>query len=313
MVAAIALSLTLVPLLLALACVDLLRGRSRLPLARLAAFAWCWSCLETIGVLAAAGLWLVGRRRDLEAHYSLQQWWADRLLRSLRATCGLELDIEGAANLGDGPTVMLVRHASLADSLVTAWAVTERARLRPRFVLKKELLADPCLDIVGNRLPNCFLDRGAEDARPGASRRFAPWGRGPAWATCRSSSPRGPAPTTRSAPELSTASLGRTRNEHARLRGSTRCCHHVPPGRGSCSWVHAVESVVLGWHVGFEGLDTFGGIVAALGREIQPIRVRFESVPLAVDDLADPEAFERWLDDAWLRVDGRVSEVLARR
>jgi len=33
-------------------------------------------------------------------------------------------------------------------------------------VLKRELLADPCLDIVGNRLPNHFLDRHATDSGP---------------------------------------------------------------------------------------------------------------------------------------------------
>ena len=60
---------------------------------------------------------------------------------------------------------MLCRPASLADSLVSAWVVTSLAGLRPRYVLKRELLADPCLDIVGNRLPNYFLDRQAADSR----------------------------------------------------------------------------------------------------------------------------------------------------
>lgn len=29
--------------------------------------------------------------------------------------------------------------------------------------MKQELLWDPCLDIVGNRLPNYFVDRAAKD------------------------------------------------------------------------------------------------------------------------------------------------------
>ena len=31
--------------------------------------------------------------------------------------------------------------------------------IRLRYVLKRELLSDPCLDVAGNRLPNYFVDR----------------------------------------------------------------------------------------------------------------------------------------------------------
>ena len=88
-------------------------------------------------------------------------------MTALRVTCGVTIDVEAAEVLHPAPVVLLVRHASLADSLLTAWVVTEHAGLRPRVVLKRELLADPCLDIVGNRLPNCFVDRNAEDTAPG--------------------------------------------------------------------------------------------------------------------------------------------------
>jgi 1-acyl-sn-glycerol-3-phosphate acyltransferase len=37
-------------------------------------------------------------------------------------------------------------------------------QIRLRYVLKNELLVDPCLDIVGNRLPNLFVDRGGQDS-----------------------------------------------------------------------------------------------------------------------------------------------------
>ena len=37
---------------------------------------------------------------------------------------------------------------------------------RLRYVLKRELLWDPCLDIVGHRLPNCFIERGAKISAP---------------------------------------------------------------------------------------------------------------------------------------------------
>jgi len=59
---------------------------------------------------------------------------------------------------------MLCRHASVADSVLSAWVISTLSAMAPRYVLKRELLWDPCLDIVGNRLPNHFLDRDAADS-----------------------------------------------------------------------------------------------------------------------------------------------------
>ena len=66
---------------------------------------------------------------------------------------------------------MLPRHVSIADTVIPMvfYAIPKQVRLR--YVLKRELLFDPCLDIVGNRLPNCFVARSGADAqarpRPG--------------------------------------------------------------------------------------------------------------------------------------------------
>ena len=43
----------------------------------------------------------------------------------------------------------------------TTTYVSRRYHLRLRYVLKRELLWDPCLDIVGQRVPNIFVDRDA--------------------------------------------------------------------------------------------------------------------------------------------------------
>jgi 1-acyl-sn-glycerol-3-phosphate acyltransferase len=65
---------------------------------------------------------------------------------------------------------MLPRHASIADTIIPIvfYAIPHRTRLR--YVLKRELLLDPCLDIVGNRLPNCFVARTGEDAHDDVER-----------------------------------------------------------------------------------------------------------------------------------------------
>lgn len=302
------LTVLFVPLLAALVAVDLLRLKLRLPLARLASFAICWAWLETIGVTAAALLWVSGRRRDEEAHYRLQRWWADRLMNALRVTCGITIEVEGAEALKPGPTALLVRHASLADSLLTAWVVTEHAALRPRIVLKRELLADPCLDIVGNRLPNCFLDRQAEDSAPGLAE-IAEMG-----ATMEDRSvaiifPEG----TRANPAKRRRALERIAERDAERAERLAALRHVLPPRaaGTRALLGGAETVdaavVVGWHVGFDGLDTFGGILAALARPRTTIRMRFARVD---SPASDGVGFDRWLDDLWCRVDRDVGELL---
>jgi hypothetical protein len=67
------------------------------------------------------------------------------------------------------------------------------------------------------------------------------------------------------------------------------------------------SGVVVGWHLGFDGLDTFSGILAALARPRTPIELRFRRVP-GPETLTDP-GFTRWLDELWLRADQDVDEL----
>ena len=69
--------------------------------------------------------------------------------------------------------------------------------------------------------------------------------------------------------------------------------------------------VVVAWHTGFDGMDTFGGILRNLpplsGRTIRYVarRVPRAKVPVGA-------AFTRWLDDTWLELDREVDAALAR-
>jgi 1-acyl-sn-glycerol-3-phosphate acyltransferase len=58
----------------------------------------------------------------------------------------------------------MMRHASLADTLLPTVLVLRRHKIRLRYVLKRELLWDPALDVAGNVLPNYFVDRRSTDA-----------------------------------------------------------------------------------------------------------------------------------------------------
>ena len=103
------------------------------------------------------------RAMKLRATYRLQEAWAGWNLNALQNLFSLEIDVEGTDAILPGPIVVLSRHASMVDTLLPARLVAKPTRLRLRYVLKKELLADPALDIAGNRLPNSFIDRASRE------------------------------------------------------------------------------------------------------------------------------------------------------
>lgn len=286
---------------------DLVRGRFRLPTARLLAFAMCWAWLESMGVAAAAGLWLTGQRRNQRAHFALQRWWAARLMGALRATTGMRVEAVDAGCLAPGPAVMLCRHASLADSLLSAWIITGHAGMNPRYVLKRELLYDPCLDIVGNRLPNHFLDRQATDTAPelAALRELATGLRANEIAVIF---PEG----TRSSPAKRQRAIDAIRERDPGRADRLAPLRHLLPPRpaGAEALLDGCPTadVVVAWHVGFDGLDTFGGIIRHLSR--RPLPVRFHAERVARAELPCGGEFRTWLDDVWLRMDRSVDELL---
>lgn len=291
--------------------VDLARARWRCPIARLLAFGVGWAWLETAGVTVAAWLWLTGRSRDRDAHYRLQRWWAVNLMRVLRRTTGITTDVSGIDAFSPGPVVVLCRHASLADSLVSAWVITSLADKHPRYVLKRELLADPCLDVVGHRLPNHFLDRDAadSDAELAALIELAS---GLTSDDVAVIFPEG----TRASPSKRARALERIAERDPARAERLAALQHLLPVRpaGSAALLTGADraDVVVAWHTGFEGLDTFGGILRALGRGAP--RVRFAAVRVARDEVPSPtdrDAFTSWLDDRWLEADRAVDALLA--
>lgn len=118
---------------------------------------WAWLCIECAGLVAAA----VMRPSNVEGHYRLQRWWSARLWAALSGLYRLRVQVDGET--GPGPFLLLVRHASTADTLLPAVLVANPQKRRLRYVLKDELRWDPCLGLVGERLPNAFVRRGQGD------------------------------------------------------------------------------------------------------------------------------------------------------
>lgn len=125
-------------------------------------YLWC----ESIGIVSAAWVWVRHRdgRQFLDANYRLQYWWANALKVIAERLFRLSFEVQGRDALDGGPALVLPRHASIADTVIPMVFYAIPLQLRLRYVLKRELLLDPCLDIVGNRLPNYFVDRGGQDS-----------------------------------------------------------------------------------------------------------------------------------------------------
>ena len=304
------LAVVLSPVLLAAALVvDLFRS-PRLPTVRLVLLALVYLVCESAGVLASLVLWL-GSIGDPERRrrwfHRLQDEWAAAIFAAGRRIFGLRVEIEGDESLRPGPIVLLSRHASLVDTMLPAVHVARRHGLRLRWVLKQELLWDPCLDLVGHVLPNVFVRRGSDDSsREIEAVRGLARGLGPDEGVLIY--PEG----TRFSPEVRGRALrSLEKADPARAQRLAGLRHVLPPRPGGTLAVLEVTppaDVVVLAHAGLEGAarlaDVWRG--SLVGRRI---RVCFRRI--AASDLPRSLAERRaWLDEQWLALDDWVDDCL---
>lgn len=273
-------------------------------IARLALFAAVFLGYEMAGLGSALWLWVTGRAGDEAAHARLQRWWACGLFRAAARIFALELEIEGDDAAEPGPLVVFVRHASLADTLLPEVVLADRHGLRLRYVLKRELLLEPCIDVVGQRLRCAFIRRGsgeserelaaiaalAEDLGPGDGALIYPEG-------------------TRFTPEKLARARARiaASGQAERVTRASALRHVLPPRTaGPLALLAAAPAADVLWlaHTGLEGLATLrdvlsGGIV---GRRIQ---VKLWRTPRSVIP-RERAAAVGWLDGEWARVDAWI-------
>jgi 1-acyl-sn-glycerol-3-phosphate acyltransferase len=302
------------PLLVPIAVVvDLCTAPRRLPSLRGVGFAVAYVFIELGGLAASAVLALrfVGRR-DSEAwtvaHVRLQAAWIGALFRAARWLLGLEVTVDGEDALGRPPMLVFGRHVSLVDSMVSAVLLGLERGYELRYVLKRELQADPCLDIVGHRLRNHFVDRNSGDAAEIAA--VGRLGEDLRDDTAVIIFPEG----TRFSPAKRDRALQRlrARDDTGDLLPMAEGLRHLLPPRpgGALALLERAPDtdVVIFGHVGFEGLDSFPGLWRGVPFE-QPVEVRARrfdrrEVPLEPKDRAR-WLFERWVElDEW--IDGRL-------
>lgn len=286
--------------------------RRRLVLTRLLLLLAVYLACELWGLAAAFGLWVAkvlspafARERFLDAHWALQGWWAATLFGAIRRILGLRVSIEGVEAVHSGPLLVFVRHASILDTLLPSVFVARSGDLRLRYVLKKELRWDPCLDVVGSRLPNAFVDRESPDSRAEIDLvRSLAADLGPLDGILIY--PEG----TRFTPAKRARAIERLAQGDPGLLSRARALRYVLPPKlgGTLGLLEASPhaDVLIVAHVGLEGLARVRHLLSRtlVGRRLQ---VKLWRVPRGTIPTERKRRAE-WLFDEWARVDAWIGE-----
>jgi len=164
-------SVVFAPVLFAAAgVVDVVSRRRGWPHVRLLAMVILALAIELVGIIGAGALWVAfggGRyfhtRLAQAAHFRLQRWWTGSLLTAAEHTVGLRIQVEDPTPAARGNAIVIGRHTSIGDAVIPAVLLGNLLDLHPRYVVKRTLMWDPCIDIVGHRLPHHFVERNADE------------------------------------------------------------------------------------------------------------------------------------------------------
>jgi 1-acyl-sn-glycerol-3-phosphate acyltransferase len=303
------------PLLLVLAfTVDLARAvRSGRPwmATRLTLFLFVYLLAELVGLCALGLAWLLAgagpsrAARLLRGTWLVQTRWVSALFLVARRLFSLDLAVEGMACCSPGPILVFARHCSIVDTLLpTALLSRERGYLL-RFVLKRELLWDPCIDVAGLRMPNVFVARDQSDTR------------GEVLAVGALARSLGPTDGVLLYPEGTRFSLNKQRRILERLAARDPAAHaralalrHVLPPRlgGALALLEAGDAdVVFLAHTGLEGFASLGALFR-LGFARRTVRVRAWRVA-RTEIPSEPAQREQWLHEQWQRLDRELDAM----
>ncbi len=294
---------TLAPLWIPVVFVVGVFRRSSFVLLRLLMFFWAYLGNELVGLVAAAGIYLITpgnleRRQDL--FFRLECWWGNSMFEWLCRFLSLSTSIEGNDQILPGPVLVFIRHASIIDTLLPVAFLSNAKGLRLRYVFKRELLIDPCLDVAGHASPNYFIDRGGGADEELAGIRKLAENLGDEGVLLY---PEG----TRFTERKKQIALDRLTKTHPELVPLAKSFSHCLPPRpgGALTLLDAAPDtdVLIVAHRGLEGLanltDLLSGNVVGKAVQIRIWRINAADIPQG-------EARRRWLFDCWKRVDDFV-------
>ena len=129
--------------------------------------------LACLGLWVSSGFgWRLRSETMLRAHYALMRWFVDGVYRTIVRTARVRVEVtesaaaEEALSTPGRPVVLMSRHAGEGDTLLVIHALLCRHARGPRIVMHEALRLDPLIDVLGDRLPNRFVDpRGGDTER----------------------------------------------------------------------------------------------------------------------------------------------------
>ena len=277
--------------------------RAQFVVLRLLMFFWTYLAIELTGLTLAAGIYVItpgNRERRESLFFDLECWWGTTLFTWLCRYLSLEVEIEGAENVLPGHVLVFIRHASIIDTALPVTYVSNVHGLRLRYVFKRELLVDPCIDVAGHASPNYFIDRGGSAAEELAGIRGLAVDLGDQGVLLY---PEGTRFSERKK-AIALKQLAKTHPDLVTLAESFEHCLPPKPG-GALTLLDAAPDadVLVIAHRGLEGLanvtDLLSGSV--VGKTVQ---VRFWRIPAS--EIPEGRERRRWLFELWKRVDDFV-------
>lgn len=308
--------IVLLPLLVVAALLhDLVGGRiRRVPSLRTLCFAvsllvldlWCTTVLlGPLFILQLTGVALAER-----LHRGLQVFWARSLMRVSRVFGGIKVNFpHDTADILAEPSIILARHTAYPDALVPLLMIHDVAKGSATYVLMRELLWDPAMDLCGQRFDNHFTRRGAGRAAAEVAAIGA--------LAERSGPPQHSLvifPEGGLADDAKRAAIAKRMSEQDPERAERLAdLRHLIPFRppGTLALLDGVPDadVVTIAHAGLEGLASFGELWRAVPVR-RPVTVEIRRHPRSSLPDSHEELIE-WVDDRWVEMDAWIESELA--
>jgi 1-acyl-sn-glycerol-3-phosphate acyltransferase len=256
-----------------------------------------------VAFLRGGRLWGAPPEREIRLTAKSEAWWANAMLQAAVYIYRMRIVIEGVEDLAGGRVLIFMRHTSILDTMIPLSVVGHPFAKHVRYVMKREVLWNPCVDVVGHRIPTAFVRRGG--TRDTSDIEQVMW-------IAENLGPEGVVliypEGTRFTPEKHARRLTDIQKNNAELFERARSLQNVlPPHLGGSLALLSRKTnhdVAFFAHVGLEGAgkmsDWAGG--ALLDRTI---RMRFFRV--ASEDVPEADA-ERinWLYTHWQEVDAWI-------
>jgi 1-acyl-sn-glycerol-3-phosphate acyltransferase len=273
------------------------------PTARLWLYGIVWLAHEWIAISVAAALSVVrifSKAKALAGYHWMQGWWMNAVLVWARRLLRIALNLPEPPAMPEGQLIIISRHASPVDAIIPAWLLPRILNRPVHYVIKRELLWMPSIDLFGGQLGNHFVTRGGNtDHELAAITRLGQMAEPDAALVIF---PEGTYSTSAARERVRKSLRSRGEDDLADLADSL--VHLLPPKlAGFEAFLDAAPeaSVVVMGHAGLEGVAELSSLRHALPLEKEVI-VRWWEIPRCeVPD--DSEGRKRWLHSEWRKLD----------